>query len=190
MVGLAGGLLDTQLLGLPRILGLLPFFVLGLHLERRHLVWVRDRFPRPLAVAVLLAIFVWAGHTDEWARAAFLYYDSGYAGLGYGAVDGMRIRLAVMAIGLLGTVSALALVPRGRSWFSTLGSATLVVYLFHGFAVRYAAAAGWLDWSAAQPDLALAAVAASGWRCCCPRPRCPSDSARWWIRWAVGRRVR
>jgi fucose 4-O-acetylase-like acetyltransferase len=71
----------------------------------------------------------------------------------------MRIRLAVMAIGLLGTVSALALVPRGRSWFSTLGSATLVVYLFHGFVVRYADAAGWLDWSAAQPDLALAGVA-------------------------------
>ena len=159
-VGLAGGLIDTQLLCLPRILGLLPFFVLGLHLERRHLAWVRDRFPRPLAVAVLLAIFVWSAHTEEWARAAFLYYDSGYADLGYGAEDGMRIRLAVMAIGLLGTVSALALVPRGRSWFSTLGSATLVVYLFHGFVVRYADAAGWLDGSDAQPDLALAAVAA------------------------------
>ena len=76
------------------------------------------------------------------------------------AEDGMRIRLAVMAIGLLGTVSALALVPRGRSWFSTLGSATLVVYLFHGFVVRSADTAGWLDWSAAQPDLALVAVAA------------------------------
>ena len=69
VVGLAGGMLDTELSCIPRILGLLPFFVLGLHLERRHLTWVRDRFPRPLAVVVLLAIFVWAGHTDEWARA-------------------------------------------------------------------------------------------------------------------------
>jgi fucose 4-O-acetylase-like acetyltransferase len=158
VVGLAAGLLDTQLLGIPRILGLLPFFVLGLHLDRRHLAWVRDRFPRPLAVAVLLAIFVWAGHTEEWARAAFLYYDTGYADLGYAAGDGVRIRLAVMAIGLLGTVSALALVPRGRSWFSTLGSATLVVYLFHGFVVRYVDYTGWLD--GARPDLALVAVAA------------------------------
>ena len=136
---------------------------------------------------------MWAAHTEEWARAAFLYYDSGYGDLGYGAEDGMRIRLAVMAIGLLGTVSALTLVPRGRSWFSTLGSATLVVYLFHGFVVRYADAAGWLDWSAEQPDLALArrggrehragaaAVRAAG----VPAARRAGGSDR-----AVGRRVR
>ena len=162
VVSLVSGMLDTQLLGLPRILGLLPFFVFGLHLERRHLTWVRDRFPRPLAVGVLLAIFVCSGHTEDWARAAFLYYDAGYADLGYSAADGMRIRLAVMALGLLGTVCALVLVPRGRTWFSTLGSASLVVYLCHGFVVRYADAAGCLDWSAAQPDLALATIAVAG----------------------------
>ena len=160
-VSLAAGLLDTQLLGVPRILGLLPFFVLGLQLERRHLNLVRDRFPRTLAIGVLVAILVWAGHTDDWARGAFLYYDTGYADLGYAPADGMRIRLTVMAVGLLGTASALALVPRGRSWFSAMGSASLVVYLFHGFVVRAADYSGWLDWAGGQPDLALATVVAS-----------------------------
>ena len=193
VVGLAGGILDTELLCIPRILGLLPFFVVGLHLERRHLTWVRDRFPRPLAVVVLLAIFVWAGHTDEWARAAFLYYDSGYADLGYGAVDGMRIRLAVMAIGLLGTVSALALVPRGRSLVQhprLRDAGRLPLPRLRGAVRRRGRLAG-LVGRAARPGPGRrggrehrAGAAAR------PRRRCPSVSARWWIRWAVGRRVR
>ena len=67
----------------------------------------------------------------------------------------MRIRLVVMAIGLLGTVSALALIPAAAAGHSRMGSATLVVYLFHGFAVRYAEAAGWQDWSGRHPATSL-----------------------------------
>ena len=40
-----------------------------------------------------------------------------------------------------------ALVPRGRSWFATLGAATLVVYLFHGFFVLSAQYEGFPDWA-------------------------------------------
>jgi fucose 4-O-acetylase-like acetyltransferase len=161
-VSLLGGMVDTDLLMFPRIVGLLPFFVLGLHLERRHLELVRDRFPRRLALAVLAAIFVFAAYIEDFARAAFLYYDAGYGDLGYASGEGMQIRAVVLAIGLLGAVSVMSLVPRGRSWFTTLGSATLVVYLFHGFAVKYVDYAGWLDVGESQPTLALALVVVGG----------------------------
>ena len=42
-----------------------------------------------------------------------------------------------------------------------MGSASLVVYLFHGFVVRAADYSGWLDWAGGQPDVALATVLAS-----------------------------
>ena len=76
----------------------------------------------------------------------------------------MRIRLIVMAIGLLGTLSVLVLVPRRGGWYSRMGAATLVVYLFHGFAIRFGEYAGWQEWSEQHPDLALPAttVAAIG----------------------------
>src|SRR4029078_12277659 len=134
----------------------LPFFVLGLHLERRHLELVRDRFPRSLALAVLAAILVFAAYIEDFARAAVVYSDAVYGDLGYASGEGMQIRAVVLAIGLLGAVSVMSLVPRGRSWFTTLGSAKRVVYLFHGFAVKYVDYAGWLDVGESQPTLALA----------------------------------
>ena len=66
---------------IPRFLGLLPFFVLGLHLKPRHLTWVLDRLPRPHRGRRTLAIGVMAAYTDAWANAALLWYDTGYADL-------------------------------------------------------------------------------------------------------------
>ena len=54
----------------------------------------------------------------------------------------------LLVVGLVGAASCFALVPRARTWFSTLGAATLVVYLFHGFFVltaQYEGFPGWAD---------------------------------------------
>ncbi|QIX28047.1 hypothetical protein ncot_16700 [Nocardioides sp. JQ2195] len=145
VVSLLGGLTDELVFCLPRILGLLPFFVLGLHLDHSHLRRLTTWWVKPFAVAALVWIFQLSASLDSWGRSAFLWYDQGYGALGYTTGDAMAVRAAVMAVGLLGTASVLALVPRRASVFSTMGSATLVVYLFHGFFVRYADHAGWLE---------------------------------------------
>jgi fucose 4-O-acetylase-like acetyltransferase len=157
-ISLLGGLYDELWFGLPRILGLLPFFVLGLHLERHHLAHLRARWLKLPALLSLWWIFDFSAHTDSWARSAFLYYDSPYSALGFPAGDAMRIRLTVMGIGLLGTASVLALIPARLSWFSRLGSQTLIVYLCHGFFVRYAEYADWLGWAPEHDVLALVVV--------------------------------
>ncbi|KQY56827.1 acyltransferase family protein [Nocardioides sp. Root140] len=144
-VSLLGGLSDELIFCLPRILGLLPFFVLGLHLRREHLKLLTAWWVKPFALAALVWIFRFSAHTDEWARSAFLYYDQGYEALGFSDGDAMVIRAKVMAIGLLGLASVLALIPRRASVISTMGSSTLVVYLFHGFVVRYADYRGWVE---------------------------------------------
>jgi fucose 4-O-acetylase-like acetyltransferase len=157
-ISLLGGLYGGLWFCMPRILGLLPFFVLGLHLERRHLALLRAAWLRPLAALALWSIFDIAAHTGKWARSAFLYYDAPYADLGYPAGSAMLIRLTVMGIGLVGTASILALIPARASWFSQMGRYTLVVYLCHGFFVRYAEYAAWFDWSPDHDGLALVLV--------------------------------
>lgn len=157
-VSLLGGMTDQLLFCLPRILGLLPFFVLGLHLKRSHLIGLTSWWCKPVAIAALVWIFTISANINEWARPAFLYYDAGYSALGYADGDAMLIRATVLAIGLLGTASILALIPRRASVLSTMGSATLVVYLFHGFVVRYADARGWLDPWLEQEWLSLGIV--------------------------------
>lgn len=160
-ISLAGGLVDELWFGLPRILGLLPFFVLGLHLDRSVLDRLSARWLRPVAVVVLLWIFEYAATIGEWGRAAFLYYDAPYSALGFETGEAMEIRLRVMLVGVLGTAAILALVPRRGGWFSRMGASTLVVYLCHGFVVRYAEHRGWLDWAADHDHVALLLVTAS-----------------------------
>lgn len=159
-VSLAGGLVDELWFGLPRILGLLPFFVLGLHLDKELLDRLDARWLKPVALGVLAWIVYASSRLDEWARPAFLYYDAGYESLGFADGDAAGIRLRVMLIGLAGTLSVLALVPRRGTWFSRMGASTLVVYLCHGFFVRYAEHEAWLDWAPGHDHLALLVVTA------------------------------
>ena len=50
----------------------------------------------------------------------------------------------------------MSLVPRRNlGWFTTMGTATMVVYLFHGFVIKTFMALGWPDFTAAYPTLGL-----------------------------------
>ncbi len=147
VLSLVGGLWSGQVLCFARALGLLPFFVLGLMLSKSGLDWLDRPWVRRTAVAALLGIFVLSRFTDEWARTAFLYYDAGYDDLGYQTLPAMWIRLVVMLIGVVGALSAIALVSRSRGWFTAMGGATMVVYLFHGFPLRLVEWLGWTGWA-------------------------------------------
>lgn len=157
VVSLVGGWWDTDLLMIPRLLGLLPFFVLGLYLRPAHLRRLDDWVVRVAAAAALFGIWWIAPYTDEWTRTALLWYDAGYEGIELDPMVGFQARLAVMALGLVGTFSVLALVPRRPlGWFTRMGSATMVVYLFHGFVIKTVLWLGYPDWSAEHPDLSFA----------------------------------
>jgi fucose 4-O-acetylase-like acetyltransferase len=152
-ISLTSGFYAPDTLDAARILGMLPFFVLGLSLGTRE--WTALRAPRivPLALAVLGGLVALALFTDSWISTEWYYYRSTYADMGAHGVHAVLLRAAVLTIGLLGAVAVFALVPRGRSWFSALGAATLVVYLFHGFFVLLARYRGYGDWASNHPAL-------------------------------------
>jgi fucose 4-O-acetylase-like acetyltransferase len=115
-------------------------------------------------VAALGGVLVLALFTDSWISTEWYYYRSTYADMDAHGLHAVVLRAAVLSIGLLGAAAAFALVPRGRSWFSTLGAATIVVYLFHGFFVLLARYRGYPDWAGAHPvaGFAIATVSAIG----------------------------
>jgi fucose 4-O-acetylase-like acetyltransferase len=64
----------------------------------------------------------------------------------------------LLLVGLVGSFAFFAVVPRTRTWFSALGGATLVVYLFHGFFVLSAEFAGFKGWAEDHWPLSLILV--------------------------------
>jgi fucose 4-O-acetylase-like acetyltransferase len=153
-VSLGGGLYATNVLDNARILGLLPFFVLGLKMHEGHWNLLRTRRARWYGTAVLLVMFVAARFTHlsmEW-----FYWRSRYDQIDASSVQqAFVIRMCLLLAGLVGAFAFFAVVPRTRTWFSALGSATLVVYLFHGFFVLGAEFAGAKPWAADHWPLSL-----------------------------------
>lgn len=150
---LVAGMYAGDTLDIARVLGLLPFFVIGLKATPERLEWLRRRPSQVAAVCVFLAIWVLTTWTDVWASTEWLYYRSRYDEMGYADdLQALLTRAVVLLIGTLGAAAFLALVPRVGGWFSRMGAYTLVVYLFHGFVVKsleYAGFPGWADSRAA-----------------------------------------
>src|SRR5690606_9527555 len=63
---LVSGQWDLPWLDLNRILGFLPFFVLGLHLPRWHEAAMRRREAVPVALSVMAGLWWLAGDLERW----------------------------------------------------------------------------------------------------------------------------
>jgi hypothetical protein len=61
--------------------------------------------------------------------------------------------LSAFGCALVMTVCFLAWVPRGRTWFTSLGAGTLCAYLLHVYPIQYAKEAGWFDAEGARHPL-------------------------------------
>lgn len=161
-IGVASGFLEGEWmawLDLPRILGFLPFFVLGLKTTPEALEWLRGRFPAVLGGVVFAVIAVLAVNLDRWASTSYLYQRP-FEMMDVSDSTATLTRLAVMAVGLAGTLAWLSLVPRVGGWFTRMGAATMTVYLFHGFAVKGIEYAGLPERFEGHPWLGF--VAATG----------------------------
>jgi fucose 4-O-acetylase-like acetyltransferase len=134
-ISLLAGLYSNDIFDNARIFGLLPFFVLGLKMHEGHWNLLRTRRARWYGIAVLLIMFVLARFSMSWFETEWLYYRSRYDALDPDNLRAMVIRMSLLLAGLVGSFAFFAVVPRLKTWFSTLGAATLVVYLFHGFFV-------------------------------------------------------
>jgi len=161
-VSLVAGVYCNDILDNARVFGLLPFFVLGLKMHEGHWSLLRTRRARWYGCAVLIGLFVLARFSGSWFETEWFYYRTRYDALDPNNLRAITIRMSLLLAGLVGSFAFFAVVPRTKTWFSTLGGATLVVYLFHGFAVLGAEFAGFPDWATTHMPIAwvIATVAA------------------------------
>jgi fucose 4-O-acetylase-like acetyltransferase len=157
-ISLVAGLYASDLFDNARIFGMLPFFVLGLKMHEGHWSLLRTRRARWYGAAALVILFVIARFSSDWFETEWLYYRSRYDSLDPDNLRAMTIRMSLLLAGLVGSFAFFAVVPRTKTWFSALGGATLVVYLFHGFFVLGAEFAGYIGWAGDHWPLSLILV--------------------------------
>lgn len=130
-------------LSLSRTLGLLPFFTLGWWLSHhrileRHGLLQRRRLSLRLAAAAILVAagvcaWVFVGPLKEMNLSQWLFYEENYVDLVGWQWWAGGVRLLLMALALVLSVSFFALIPRGQYRWTAIGRYTMYVYLLHSF---------------------------------------------------------
>lgn len=131
-VGAAG--LDDNFLTLPRMITFYPFFLFGVSFDRTCITKYRTRKYRVGAgflFALLNLLLVWTAVFSRLSPKIF-YGRYDYEYLDLGVAEGVVIRLGCYAVAFAMTMFLAVLLPEKEMRFSSLGSRTMPIYLFHG----------------------------------------------------------
>jgi fucose 4-O-acetylase-like acetyltransferase len=141
-----------------RVVGFLPFFVMGLLLTPELIEQIRSIRGRYVIGGAILAValgIAFATHEDF--RLSLFFMSTSYDGDDLSNHTGILTRLMVLVVGTIGTLAILLITPRGQHWFTAIGARSLSVYLLHAvllMPVRNGHAGEWLG----DPERPLATV--------------------------------
>ncbi|WP_433328875.1 acyltransferase family protein [Spirillospora sp. CA-294931] len=119
-----------------RVIGLLPFYVLGLMLRPEHFELLKRPSARVAGFGVLTAGLGAAYLAMDRMNKDWVYWKDPHEELGVGNVAGTVMRVAMFACAVTLVAAFLAIVPRKKTWFTKLGATTLYAFLLHGFVTR------------------------------------------------------
>ncbi len=138
VISLLVGLIEVpNVLALPKILGFLPFYVVGLHMSRdRFLALTAVPVRIASAITLTVAFVVCYVYSRDWT-VDWLLWKSRYDEdpLGATPFEGITQRAELLVIGFVLTFAALSLVPKRRSITTRLGERTFYCYLLHGYLI-------------------------------------------------------
>jgi fucose 4-O-acetylase-like acetyltransferase len=147
-----------------RMLGLLPFFVIGLMLKPEHIELLKRPRARVMGALVLVGGLVTANIVQRQMTAEWALWRVGFADLHVSNLTGTVMRLGMLVAGAILVAAFLAVVPTRHTWYTRLGGATMYAYLLHGFGTKLMEAQGWYDpsWLHTVPGVAVAMAASVG----------------------------
>ncbi|MDN3356180.1 acyltransferase family protein [Actinomadura sp. DC4] len=180
---IAGFVTLPSMLNAAQVLSFLPFFVIGLTLRPHHFAFLRRRAMRAAGAALLVA-----GGGAAYAAALtvdpeWVHWRRSFVQLGVGEPAGVGFRLIALGAAVALTVGFLAVVPGRRTWFTRFGSASMYVYLLHGFVTLFLSYQGWY-YRVSGPEVVLVTVG-----CGALAVVLSSGAVRGAFRWAVEPRM-
>jgi fucose 4-O-acetylase-like acetyltransferase len=132
-----------SMLNTAQVLSFLPFFVAGLMARPEHFARLQRRSARIVGAIVLVSGVAGAYALATSIDPEWVHWRRSFSQLGVDASAGIGFRVLALAIAVILTVASLAVVPTRRTWFTRFGSATMYVYLLHGFITLFLSYQGW-----------------------------------------------
>lgn len=156
----AAGLVTGDVLMLSRVLSLLPFFVLGLFLEPKHLAILRSPAVRAVSVLVMAVTLAFSALYLVNMSTEWVYWRESLEDRDVELLPlGLPARIVFLGLALVLSLAFLSLVPGRHTWFTKLGEYTMFVFLLHGLPIRIADQLGLYDLVDGYPALAITTAA-------------------------------
>lgn len=137
-IGVLVGLVPSvgSILSISRTIVFLPFFLLGYYTKEEHLARVK-KFNKPLAVIGILIFLFWAIYIVKMDLFdyKFLYYSYSFSALEVSLISGIILRLISYIASIIFGICVISIVPDKKQIFSSLGKATMNIYVFHIYLV-------------------------------------------------------
>ncbi|NUW30139.1 acyltransferase family protein [Nonomuraea sp. SMC257] len=144
-----------------RFFGLMPFFVIGLIMQPEHFDLLNRRWIKIVSLVVLASAAAVAVYIAPKATLKPFYFKHSYQDMDLSWWMGLGVRTGLLVCSLAVCFAVLALVPRGETWYSDLGTRTLYCYLLHGIPVLIAKEKGWLELPWLHGPLGVLAISSS-----------------------------
>lgn len=126
-----------NVIALPKALGMLPFYVIGMYMTMDRFERLKEFRLRVMSAGFLVAVaaasaLFSSGWDVSWTKWRHRY---GEAALDAAPLEGIALRAVLIVVGLLMGLAVVSLVSRRSSWMTRFGERTLYCYLLHGFVV-------------------------------------------------------
>ncbi|MFL6088597.1 MAG: acyltransferase family protein [Aeromicrobium sp.] len=118
-----------------KALGMLPFYVIGMHFTMKRFHRLTETPVRVAAVAVIALSVTACWFVAPHVHLSWQKWRMSYAELHVSPLEGVVTRGLLLLAGVALSLAVLALVPWRRSWTSPMGERTLYCYLLHGFVI-------------------------------------------------------
>ncbi|MHC0036348.1 acyltransferase family protein [Pseudoneobacillus sp. C159] len=130
-------------MSLSRTIVFFPFFLVGYFLKKEHFEKIRSaKIP---SLFVLLSIFIAVYFLPDF-NYKWLFGSKPYGDLIDTNEFGGIIRFAIYSLSIVATICFLAMVPKGRYFFTKWGASSFYVYLLHGFFVKTFRHSKWTEY--------------------------------------------
>lgn len=120
-------------LSLSRTLSFLPFYLFGYKMEESFLEKIRKNSFKIMGCFILLVAVFLIYYNRTRLDQVWLYFNTSYSDMGVDMWYGGFIRLFLIVLCFLVSISIIAIIPSNRTFFTTMGTRTMQVYLLHGF---------------------------------------------------------
>ncbi|QKI81328.1 acyltransferase family protein [Kroppenstedtia eburnea] len=144
ILAIAVGYIDEAdgFLSLSRTIAFFPFFLFGYYLRKHHFEVLFSPWKRVVGwvgCILLVPLMYWLEFLSPFDLSfrRWMYFADPYESLGHPEWSAGLIRVGFIILTLIVSALVLAVIPRGKTWFSAMGSRSLSVYLLHGFFIKF-----------------------------------------------------